>query len=295
MKAATAQRAAEFLGVNQAWLTEGRGPKRGGSVAEWRCGEALAAAGWKVTFSANVPTSQRPKIETDDGYLIPDLVIEKDGVSKYVEVKMHSALGQRTAENLKRHGVVVIFSDKIGYAAQVVEESISNDAAPSPVAVPAEYANQASDLDADSSTSIFVDVFDARGSMGLGLSQPEHDNVVDRIRLARDWVRSQLAFISSPANLAVLSAYGDSMTPTFADGDILLVDRGVTEIRLDAVYVLSLNSELYVKRIQRRITDGAVIIKSDNPLYDPVVVDNGERENLSVLGRVVWAWNGRKL
>lgn len=85
------------------------------------------------------------------------------------------------------------------------------------------------------------------------------------------------------------------MAPTFSDGDLLLIDRGVSEIRLDAVYVLALNNELYIKRVQRRITDGAVIIKSDNPLYDPVVVENGERQNLEVLGRVVWAWNGKRL
>lgn len=142
---------------------------------------------------------------------------------------------------------------------------------------------------------IAVQVFDARASMGLGLSQPEHDTVADHMRLTRDWVRKHLPSISSPGNLAVLSACGDSMSPTFADGDILLVDRAIHEIKIDAVYVLALNNELYVKRIQRRITDGAIIIKSDNPLYDPVVVDNGERENLRVLGRVVWAWNGHKL
>lgn len=131
--------------------------------------------------------------------------------------------------------------------------------------------------------------------MGQGFQQPDHDTVVDGMRLARGWVRTHLPALSSASNLAVISAYGDSMAPTFTDGDLLLVDRGVHEIKLDAVYVLALNNELYVKRIQRRITDGAVIIKSDNPLYDPVVVDNGERERLRVLGRVVWAWNGHRL
>lgn len=145
------------------------------------------------------------------------------------------------------------------------------------------------------SDAVIVKVFDARASMGLGLAQPEHDTVVDHIRLTKGWVRTHLPTISGPDSLAVISAYGDSMSPTFADGDILLVDRGVHDIKVDAVYVLALNNELYIKRIQRRITDGAVIIKSDNPLYDPVVVENGERDGLRVLGRVVWAWNGRKL
>ncbi len=142
---------------------------------------------------------------------------------------------------------------------------------------------------------IDIPIFDAAGSMGLGRPRPEEDTVIDNMRLTRHWVNSRLPSISGPANLAVLSAYGDSMAPTFSDGDLLLIDRGVTDIRLDAVYVLALNNELYIKRVQRRITDGAVIIKSDNPLYDPVVVNNGERQNLEVLGRVVWAWNGKKL
>lgn len=140
-----------------------------------------------------------------------------------------------------------------------------------------------------------IPLMNASGSMGLGRPAPDHETVVDVLRLSRDWVHSNLKSISNPANLAALSAYGDSMEPTFADGDILMVDRGVNAIRLDAVYVLQLHGELFIKRVQRRITDGAIIIKSDNPIYEPAVISNGERESLSVLGRVVWAWNGRKL
>jgi phage repressor protein C with HTH and peptisase S24 domain len=143
--------------------------------------------------------------------------------------------------------------------------------------------------------SVDVPLMNAAGSMGPGLPAPEHETVVDVLRLSKDWVHSNLKSISSPANLAALSAYGDSMQPTFTDGDILIVDRGVSEIRLDAVYVLQLHGELFVKRVQRRITDGAVIIRSDNVNYEPAVISNGERESLRVLGRVVWAWNGRKL
>lgn len=147
----------------------------------------------------------------------------------------------------------------------------------------------------DSVETVVVPIMDAGASMGFGVPQLDYETVVDNMRLTREWVRSNLPSITAPKNLAVLSAYGDSMAPTFSDGDIVLVDRGITEIKMDAVYVLALNDELYVKRIQRRITDGAVLVLSDNPAYQPVVVDNGERSGLRVLGRVVWAWNGRKL
>lgn len=142
--------------------------------------------------------------------------------------------------------------------------------------------------------SIAVSVFDAEGSMGLGKAQPENDTVIGALQLSPTWVRQHLPAISSPANLAVLTAYGDSMEPTFQDGDMLLVDRGVLEVKLDAVYVLAHNNQLFIKRIQRRM-NGDVVIKSDNTLYDPHVIENGERESIQVLGRVVWAWNGRKL
>lgn len=148
---------------------------------------------------------------------------------------------------------------------------------------------------AGSTAFLFVPLFDAQASMGRGRPLPEHDAVVDHLMLSRSWIRVQLPTVSSPDNLAVLTATGDSMRPTFDDGDLLVIDRGVTDIRVDAVYVLALRDELYVKRIQRRITDGAWIVRSDNNLYDPVVVSDGDADGLRVLGRVVWAWNGKRL
>lgn len=154
---------------------------------------------------------------------------------------------------------------------------------------------QPSDLVVTSEAVIAVPVLGIEASMGRGRTQPDHDLVVDYFRVTRSWIRAQLPTVSAPDQLAVLTAHGDSMRPTFDDGDLLLVDRGVRDIRIDAVYVLSLRGELFVKRVQRRITDGAWIVRSDNPLYDPIVVPDDDTPPLTVLGRVVWAWNGRRL
>lgn len=137
-----------------------------------------------------------------------------------------------------------------------------------------------------------VPVFDVRASMGLGAPMPEQDTVIDHLRLAGTWVRRHLPGVSSTLNLACISAYGNSMQPTFNDGDILLVDRGVSRLDVDTVYVLAFNEELYIKRIQR-LPDKSVKIISDNKTYDPIVVPAGERESIRVLGKVVWAWNGK--
>ncbi|CAN0620495.1 HTH cro/C1-type domain-containing protein [Burkholderia multivorans] len=141
---------------------------------------------------------------------------------------------------------------------------------------------------------IDVPRFDARGSMGNGFPVPEHDRVIEHIKVTKTWVRDVLPSVTNPSNLALLPAFGDSMESTFSDGDLLWVDRGVNEVKIDAIYVLALRDELYVKRLQRR-PDGAVLMISDNKAYEPYLIQNGEREKFRVLGRVVFAWRGKRL
>lgn len=145
-----------------------------------------------------------------------------------------------------------------------------------------------------SAGAIDIPVMNAIGGMGIGRPLPENDAVVDHMRLTEAWVRSMFPSLTSPANLAVVSAFGDSMRPTFDDGDLLLVDTGVGDIKIDAVYVLALGDELYIKRLQRR-PDGNYLMISDNKSYEPYVIQNGERGKFSVKGRVLFAWNGRRM
>jgi len=147
---------------------------------------------------------------------------------------------------------------------------------------------------APASDSIAIPVFDVEGSMGVGRVVPSHEPVVGGLTLSREWVRGRLGSVTSLNNLAVISAFGDSMTPTFNDGDILLVDRGVSDVKIDAVYVLGRGDELFVKRLQRRL-GGEIVIRSDNPLFEPETVSGEALEGVRVLGRVVWVWNGKRL
>lgn len=136
--------------------------------------------------------------------------------------------------------------------------------------------------------------FDVHGSMGLGIQQPIQETIVGSVTVSRDWLRTELRQVTSPSNLAVITGYGDSMEGTFSDGSQLIVDRGVVDVKVDAVYVLSLNGELYIKRLQRR-PDGSILMISDNRKYEPIVIKNGEKAQFSVLGRVVGAWTFGKL
>jgi phage repressor protein C with HTH and peptisase S24 domain len=141
---------------------------------------------------------------------------------------------------------------------------------------------------------INVPIYEAPASMGQGVQQKDFDSVVGGLALSQRWVTNNLGSLSSQSNLAVLTGYGDSMQPTFADGDMLLIDTGVSSIRSDAVYVIALHNELYVKRLQRR-PDQSLLMISDNKAYEPYVIPATEKKSFKVLGRVVWTWNGHKL
>jgi phage repressor protein C with HTH and peptisase S24 domain len=83
------------------------------------------------------------------------------------------------------------------------------------------------------------------------------------------------------------------MKPTFADGDVLLVDTGTRAAEVDGVYVLEVHEQLYIKRVSRRF-DGRHEISSDNPSVKTVEVLNGDH-SVEIKGRVVWAWKGERL
>lgn len=143
------------------------------------------------------------------------------------------------------------------------------------------------------SGQISVPLFNATGSMGPGLPIPDADIILDRLSLSADWVRDTLPKITSARNLMFITGKGPSMEPTFADGDILLVDTGIKNVVIDAIYVLSGHGRLFIKRVRQRI-DGSYEISSDNPSVKTVDTLNGDHQ-ITVHGRVVWAWNGKRL
>ena len=84
---------------------------------------------------------------------------------------------------------------------------------------------------------------------------------------------------------AVMRVRGDSMEPTLPAGTWMLVDQASRERRDGRVYVVrsDLDDTLVVKRARRR--DGAWLLASDNPAWDPVPWPETDAE---VLGEVVW-------
>lgn len=95
-----------------------------------------------------------------------------------------------------------------------------------------------------------------------------------------------------PEQLSIIRVSGDSMVPTLADGDEILVDRGDGPERLrDGIYVLRLDDALLVKRVTLNPAARTIALRSDNPAYPGW--PNCEPGAVDIVGRVVWA--GRRI
>lgn len=132
---------------------------------------------------------------------------------------------------------------------------------------------------------VYVPRYDVRAGAGVG--QPiETENIRGFLAFREDWVRHKLR--RNPANLVVVEAFGDSMHPTIADGDIMLVDTSEERVRGPAIYFVRAGNEAIVKRIELKI-DGSLLIKSDNPAYEAWTLSGRDAVDFKVVGKVVWS------
>ena len=80
---------------------------------------------------------------------------------------------------------------------------------------------------------------------------------------------------------------GNSMEPTLEDGDYALVDPDNIDYVKNKIYVVTYNDESFIKRM---VVDGKskiVMLKSDNPEYEDILITKDMQVYLKIEGRVV--------
>ena len=92
---------------------------------------------------------------------------------------------------------------------------------------------------------------------------------------------SRFAPGANPKALHMITVEGDSMLPTVADGDSVIIDTSDKYVRRDGLYAVQMGGQIFVKRLQ--ITPRCIKILSDNTLYPPIEV--GEQDDFSVIGK----------
>lgn len=78
---------------------------------------------------------------------------------------------------------------------------------------------------------------------------------------------------------------GDSMEPTLNDGEPVVFVKGF--IKGDGIYVLAVNGELFVKRLEFNRILNVLRIISDNPKYPPTELKSDMQDSVHILGKVV--------
>lgn len=122
-----------------------------------------------------------------------------------------------------------------------------------------------------------------------GVQNYEDEAYVDLMSVSRVWFKENINQIRENG-YELITASGDSMEPTFRNGDLIVVDRQDRDLKRDGVFCVLVDGDLYVKRVQR--IPGAVLFISDNSLYRPFEIPIKEVEfRLQVLGRVVNSMN----
>ena len=135
---------------------------------------------------------------------------------------------------------------------------------------------------------VFVPTYEVAAAAGDGIViDAEYET--GRLAFRHDWLRSVTS--ASPDDLAVITVHGDSMYPTLADGDTILVDLNQRAAGRDGVYIVRFGEFVLVKRLLIDPVRREVTISCDNENYPRLApVDPGD---VDVAGRVIWV--GRRI
>ncbi len=138
---------------------------------------------------------------------------------------------------------------------------------------------------------ILIPQYDVRAAMGAGQLPAEYTEFVRNVIVTAPQLERLGLDYTSPANLSVISGWGQSMAPTIQDKDPVIVDRGITEFVGDGIYVITWDGMLYIKRLQRADADHYELISDNSKHKDRIV----KADEVMVHAKVLLVWNGHKL
>ncbi|HDQ4518977.1 S24 family peptidase [Pseudomonas aeruginosa] len=189
-------------------------------------------------------------------------------------------------EMLQRHGKGLSGEAKEKIA-QAVAESLDGDQSTTSNVIHADFSRTT----LVKGNSISIAQYDVRAAMGGGQVPAEYREfvrnlVVDRVQLDDLGLK-----YTDPANLKIITGWGQSMLGTIEDKSPILVDVGITDFVEEGVYVFTWLQHLFVKRVQIHDAEHYLLV-SDNKSFEP---QKARMEDVRFQAKVLGAWNFRKL
>ncbi|HHM8950267.1 TPA: helix-turn-helix transcriptional regulator [Pseudomonas aeruginosa] len=197
-----------------------------------------------------------------------------------------SSAAEKVMEMLQRHGKGLSGEAKEKIA-QAVAESLDGDQSTTSNVIHADF-NRTTLVKGN---SISIAQYDVRAAMGGGQVPAEYREfvrnlVVDRVQLDDLGLK-----YTDPANLKIITGWGQSMLGTIEDKSPILVDVGITDFVEEGVYVFTWLQHLFVKRVQIHDAEHYLLV-SDNKSFEP---QKARMEDVHFQAKVLGAWNFRKL
>lgn len=126
---------------------------------------------------------------------------------------------------------------------------------------------------------------DIKGSCGLGAINFNDVPEIKRILVTNTWFTKNFAFYN-PNSIKIVTAQGDSMEPEINDGDAVFIDITDKELLRDGIYLLSVDGEIFIKRVQKLIGKKIALISS-NKAYKDIEVPIDTDIEIRFIGRVI--------
>lgn len=147
------------------------------------------------------------------------------------------------------------------------------------------------DIDVEQPKYDAVLMLSVNGSCGLG-SMVDHEEVDKSLMFPRELLKKKGSIAE---NCRVITAVGDSMSPTILHGDSVLVDLSSTEPLDGNMYAFRRPDQaVSIKRLTQSIS-GEWTLSSDNPdkrMYKDEPCSSASLYELPIIGRVIWRGGG---
>ena len=139
-------------------------------------------------------------------------------------------------------------------------------------------------VDDDDAVTINVAAMDRKPTASA--NETDGNRGVVGIRFSKEWLNSRSQ--TKVDSIRVFNMTGSSMTPTFEEGDLLIVDTSVNQVTSNGIYILRQLGENVVRRIQFELDQKTVNVIFDNEQYPNLSTDDSQ--SLEVVGRVIFAY-----
>lgn len=131
---------------------------------------------------------------------------------------------------------------------------------------------------------VFIPRYNVQASAGHG-ADVGMENIMHPMAFRKYWIDNILGVCAK--SLIVIGVKGDSMEGEINNGDIILINKEDNTL-LNGIYVIRIEGDLIVKRIQR-LPGGIIKVISANSAYESFDIDtNNPPLDFEAIGRVVW-------